>query len=154
MTNEALLFILDNFFSGVNYTSPVFYFGLGINYTGDETATSTAAKMTAGAPNYPVTNPFEDAGSRTAVDWSSGAIEISPGVVQKVAPPVFNFTMLLAVSSGYQDNEYMITENSGVGPAAPPAVLWSNYGSQQAPFPPYASGDFLEVTITEQIFPQ
>ena len=154
MTNEALLFILDNFFSGVNYTSPVFYFGLGINYTGDEIATSTAAKMTAGAPNYPVTNPFEDAGSRTAVDWSSGAAELSAGVVSKFAPPVFNFTMLLVVSSGYQDLEYMITENGGVGPSAPPAVLWSTYGAQQPPAAAYAPGDFLEVTITEEILPQ
>jgi hypothetical protein len=154
MTNEALAFMLDTFFSGVNYTTPVFYFGLGINWTGDEVATSTAAKMTAGSPNYPVTNPFEDAGSRTAVDWSAGAIEVSAGVVKKFAPPVANFTMLLVDSSGYQDMEYMITENGGIGPAAPPAVLWSTYGAQQPPNPAYAPGDILEVTITEEIFPQ
>lgn len=149
MTNQGLTWLLDNFFSGVGYSAPTFYMGHGINYTGDELATSTLQKMTAGAPNYPTTNPFEDAGQRVPVDWSKGAVDMGSGEVQKVAPPVvaLNFGPL-AVSSGYSDVTYQATSPT-TGPSALPAILYSVYGVQQLPNPALAMGDNLTTTITE-----
>ena len=149
MTNQGLLFILDNFFAGVAFTAPSYYLGHGINYTGDETLTSTLQTMTNGAPNYPATNPFQDAGQRIQVDWSGGAVDMGNGLVEKAAPPVIALNYgPLQVSSGYNDLTYQAT-TQGSGPSALPAILYSVYGVPQAPAPAFAMGDVLQTTITE-----
>ena len=147
MVNEGMLDMLDKFFSAVDYTAPTFYFGLGTAWPGvffDET--DTAAKMTTGVPNPPVTNDFTDAGGRTALDFSAGAVNIS-GRVTKFAPPILNFSQLI-IAPG-TDISYIISA-PGVGSTPPPAVL-STLNGFAAPGP--NPGDILEVTVSVWIYP-
>lgn len=142
--------MLDTLFSGVGFTAPTYYMGHGINNGFEEAATSTMQKMTTGAPNYPVTNPFEDANERLPMDWSAGATNTAGGLVEKTAPSIGTLNMILAVSTGYDDVLYMC-DVVGAGPAPLPAVLMTVFNAQQPPDPPLAMGDTLQIALTLQM---
>lgn len=147
--NEGQVDMLNQYFKGVSYTSPTWYFGLGADtgdggYFASEDPTNTADRMTTGAPSPPTTNNFVDVGSRIPVDFSAGAIVSSLNVVKKFAPPTTNFTEL--VSAPNTDSAYLISAD-GTGPSDPPVVLLSQWvmtrNLEDLPVP----GDFFEVTL-------
>lgn len=150
LTFEGLADMLDQYFAGVNYTAPTWYFGLGFGsdpsgYAVAPARDNTAAKMTLGAENYPVTNNFTDDGSRTALDWSSGAVAIGGNVVSKVTPPILNYTLLVIAPT---TDMGFIVSSPVPGSVPPPAVLWTQQPMTRNLEPLPVPGDFFETTET------
>lgn len=146
-TVEGELFIVQQFYKGVNYTAS-WYFGQGFNLAGSALDNSinpfdTADRIATTSPSYPTTNDWQDIGStRQLLDYSAPAVEVT-GLARKFAPPITNLTALITQDVGPMT--YIISVD-GFGPGG---ILLGVYD-----FPgedPPVIGDFLEVTVTNDV---